>query len=79
MLWLFFSSRWGQYVLIGGALALVVGGVLLYVYNQGEAAAVAAAAAAGMAATAKANKARAKVVPEDKAAMDADPFNRRRK
>lgn len=75
----FLATPLGRYLLIGAAIALAVGAVLLYVYRQGEAAAALAAAATGMAATAKANKARAGVKPNDKGAMDNDPFNRDRR
>lgn len=75
----FLASRVGQYLLIGGAVALVIGLVLLWAYGKGEAAAVAAATAAALERTAAAARARAKVRPGDQAAMDADDFNRDRK
>ena len=76
--WLLGSST-GRAVLFAGAAVVLVGGVLLYVYGQGEAAAAAAAAAAGMAATARANKARAAVKPDDQEDMARDPHNRDRR
>lgn len=75
----FAGTRLGQYVLIGGAVALVIGLVLLWAYGKGEAAAGAAAAAAALERTAAAARARAKVKPNDKEAMDADPYNRDRR
>ena len=66
----------GQYLLIGGAIAAAVGLAALLIYRQGEAAALAAAATVALERTAAAARARAKVVPNDKEAMDADPFNR---
>lgn len=73
----FLASRLGQYLLLGGAIAAAIGFVALWIYSKGEAAAAAAATAAALERTAAAARARAKVVPEDKATMDADPFNRR--
>lgn len=74
----FLASRVGQYLLIGGAVALVIGLVLLWAYGKGEAAAVAAATAAALERTAAAARARAKVVPNDQGAMADDEFNRDR-
>ena len=74
----FLASRLGQYLLIGGAVALVIGLVLLWAYGKGEAAAVAAATAAALERTAAAARARAKVRPGDQKEMDRDPFNRDR-
>lgn len=75
----FLGTRLGQYLLIGGAVALVIGLVLLWAFNQGEAAAVAAATAAALERTAAAARARAKVKPNDQEAMNADPYNRDRR
>lgn len=72
----FLASRLGQYLLIGGAIAAAVGLAALLIYRQGEAAAIAGAATLALERTAAAARARAKVAPEDKAAMDADEFNR---
>lgn len=76
--WRILSSRWGQYALIGGAIAAALGLVLLWAYGKGEAAAAAAATAAALERTAAAARARAKVVAGDREAMDNDPDNRDR-
>lgn len=75
----FFASPLGRYLLIGGAIALVIGGAALWIYGKGEAAAAAAATAAALERTAAAARARAKVIPNDKGVMDADEFNRDRR
>lgn len=74
----FLATRWGQYLLIGGAIAAAIGLAALLIYRQGEAAAVAAAATLALERTAAAARARAKVVPGDQRAIDNDPFNRDR-
>lgn len=78
-MWTFLASPWGQRLLIGGAVLAAIGIAVLMIYRQGEAAAAAAAATAALERTAAAARARAKVKPNDRVAMDADPFNRDRR
>jgi len=75
----FLASPIGRYLVVGGLIALAIGGVLLWAYGQGEAAAVAAATAVALERTAAAARARAKVVPGDQKEMANDPFNRSRR
>jgi len=72
----FLGSRLGQYLMIGGAVALAIGGALLWAYGQGEAAAIAGATTVALERAAAAARARAKVKPNDQGAMTHDPFNR---
>ena len=78
MIWAFLGTRFGQYLLIGVAVASGIGLTVLWAYDRGEAATAAAAAAVALERTAAAARARAKIKPNDQGAMNDDPFNRDR-
>ena len=69
------TTRTGVYVLIGVSVLIAAGLAYLWVWNSATNAAIATATAAALGAAIKAGEARARVIPNDKKAMDHDPFN----
>ena len=73
---LILSLLTNKYVVIGLAVLIAAIGAYWWIYHSAAEALAGAAAITALQRTAAAQKAKSEVKPNDKAAMDADPYNR---